>query len=137
MPDKLQPERSVDELAMWREEGNNMKWIVLVEGNCTDSAREDEFNDWYNLVHLPDMMETPGIVNAVRYENVDPVEGRGKYLAAYEVETDDLQSVFAANREQMEQKRAEGRISELLEVVSVTSFRQAYALSEHILVAGS
>ena len=45
-------------------------WIVLVEASCADPAREDEFNEWYNQVHLPDVLETPGIVKALRYENI-------------------------------------------------------------------
>ena len=87
-------------------------------------------------MHLPDVLETPGIVKAVRYENIDPVEGQGKYMAAYEVEADDLQAVFAASEENTQKKTAEGRMSELLQVVSVTSYRQLYALSEQILIAG-
>lgn len=112
------------------------KWIVLVEANCAEPAREEEFHEWYNQVHLPDMLETPGIVRAVRYENIEPAEGQGKYMAAYEVEADDLQAVFAASEQNTQKKTAEGRMSELLQVISVTSFQQVYALSEQILIAG-
>ena len=113
------------------------KWIVLIEANCADPDREEEFNEWYNQVHLPDVLETPGVVRAVRYEKIDPAGGRGRYLAAYEVEADDLQAVFAASERNTQKKRAEGRMSELLQVASVTSFRQVYALSEQILIAGN
>jgi hypothetical protein len=109
-------------------------WIVLVEASCADQAREDEFNEWYNQVHLPDVLETPGIVRALRYENIAPAEGQGKYLAVYEVETDDLQNAFTASEQIIARKTAEGRMSELLQTLSVTSFRQLYSLSERILV---
>jgi hypothetical protein len=110
-------------------------WMVLVEASCADPDREDEFNEWYNEVHLADVLETPGIVRAVRYENIAPTEGQGKYLAVYEVETDDLQDAFAANEEIMARKSAEGRMSALLQIRSVTSFKQLHSLSERILVA--
>ncbi len=110
-------------------------WIVLVEASCADQAREDEFNEWYNKVHLPDVLETPGIVRALRYENIAPGESQGKYLAVYEVETDDLQNAFASSEQIMARKTAEGRMSDLLQIRSVTSFRQLYSLSEQILVA--
>ena len=70
----------------------------------------------------------PGVVLAI------PADGQGKYLAVYEVETDDLQNAFAASEQIMARKTAEGRMSELLQILSVTSFRQLYSLSERILV---
>lgn len=30
------------------------KWLVAVDSNCSDPEREEEFNEWYNEVHLPD-----------------------------------------------------------------------------------
>ena len=43
--------------------------------------REEEFNDWYNLEHIPQLTALPGIVSARRYtvENAKP-----KYLAWYD-----------------------------------------------------
>ena len=70
--------------------------MLTVESNSSDPGREKELNDWYDNIHLPDILETPGGVRAVRYENIDPSEGQGKYLAAYEVEADDLQAVMKA-----------------------------------------
>jgi len=42
------------------------------EANCADPAREKEFSEWYDRTHLYDVMETPGIVRASRYEYVNP-----------------------------------------------------------------
>lgn len=110
------------------------KWIVLVEASCAEPAREDEFNEWYNYVHLPDVLETPQIVSAVRYENIDPADGQGKYLTTYEVEADDLQAAFAESERILEKKAVEGRMSELLQVCSVTSFKQLHSLSKSISI---
>ncbi len=71
------------------------RWLLTVESNCCDPSREKEFNDWYNKIHLPDILETPGFVRAVRYENTNPAEGQGKFIAMYEIETDDLASTLA------------------------------------------
>ena len=50
--------RSVNVLTT--EEVNVAKWLVIVESNCVDPAREDEFNEWYNKIHLPDLMPKRG-----------------------------------------------------------------------------
>lgn len=44
-------------------------------------AREEEFNDWYNLEHVPQVVGLPGFVRGRRYrvENANP-----KYLAWYD-----------------------------------------------------
>lgn len=105
------------------------KWLVIVESNCADPAREDEFNEWYSKTHLLDVLETPGVVRAVRYERAVPSEGQGKYLAAYEVEADDLQAVMKAFGENMERKKAQGRMSDLLQTTASSSFKQIYSLS--------
>jgi hypothetical protein len=43
--------------------------------------REAEFNDWYNLEHIPQIVALPGLVSARRYEVRD---ARPKYMAWYE-----------------------------------------------------
>jgi len=51
------------------------KWVYLVYTNCLDPSREKEYHEWYNQVHLPDVLETPGFKRATRYENSEPAEG--------------------------------------------------------------
>ncbi len=106
------------------------KYLLMVESNCTDATREAEFNEWYNKVHLPDLLETPGYIRATRYENIEPSVGRGKFLAAYEIEADDIGKVMKAQSENLAKKRAEGRFSELLMVVSRAIYRQVSTLSK-------
>lgn len=61
-----------------------------------DSKHEEEFNDWYNTEHLPELLAVPGILAAARYE---AVKGGPKYLAAYEIEsTEVLQTSAFKNR---------------------------------------
>ena len=106
------------------------KMLFVVESNCADPAREEEFNKWYNETHLPDVLEVPGVLRAVRYQRIDTSGGQAKYLALYEIETDDFQALVKATEEHMEKKTAEGRISDLLQMTSQSPFIQIYSLSK-------
>ena len=66
------------------------KWIHIIESNCKVTSREAEFNDWYSNMHVPDILKCPVVVAARRYERHNAKEGEGKYLAIYEIETEDI-----------------------------------------------
>jgi len=95
------------------------KWLVLVETNCKDEKRDSEYNNWYDRVHIPDALSCPGHKRATRYIIKNPAGDQGKYLAIYEVETDDIKKTMEASMKQMEAKRAAGRWTDLVETVSV------------------
>jgi|OpeIllAssembly_1097287.scaffolds.fasta_scaffold1034507_2 hypothetical protein len=95
------------------------KWLVLVETNCRDEARDAEFNRWYDTVHVPDALSSPDHKSATRYVIKDRVKGKGKYLAIYEIETDDIKRTMELSAKNIESKKAAGRWSDLLEVVSM------------------
>jgi hypothetical protein len=67
--------------------------IQLVFSNPTE-GREDEFNDWYDNVHIPDLLAIPGILSAHRYDLLDTAINRDpampppahRYLCVYEME---------------------------------------------------
>ncbi len=100
------------------------KWLLVVATNCADAAREAEFNKWYDKTHIPDIFETPGFIRATRYENTKPSEGEAKFLATYEIETNNIDSVMKAHGANMDRKRAEGRFSKLLVLVSRGLYKQ-------------
>jgi hypothetical protein len=106
------------------------KWIRVVESNCTDAAREAEFHEWYNKVHLPDMLETPDIIRATRYEAVEPSEGEARFLAVYEIETDDIDKLMKVSHDNIARKRTEGRMSDLIASVSHRNYKQISSLSK-------
>jgi hypothetical protein len=63
----------------------------------TSAARpgEDEaFNRWYDDVHVADVLTIPGFLSCQRYRVVDPAASRPRYVAAYEVESDDPQATL-------------------------------------------
>ena len=105
------------------------KWLLVVETNCADATREAEFNEWYDKTHLPDILELPGFTTASRYETIDPSEGEAKFVAAYEIETDDIDRFMQAHSDNMDRKRAEGRFSELLVRVSRGLYKQLISIS--------
>ncbi|MFC1900463.1 hypothetical protein ACFLYN_02605 [Chloroflexota bacterium] len=104
------------------------KWVLTVGTNCLDAAQEKEFNDWYDNIHLPDVLETPGFTGAVRYENPNPAEGEAKYLALYQIETDDIDETMKQSGENLGKKREAGRISPLLQLASRGLYKQIGSL---------
>jgi hypothetical protein len=81
-------------------------WIVLT--NCRD-GRNAAFEEWYDTVHIPDLLRVPGIVSATRgkatpAQAILTEEGafaltRGEkppfeYMAIYKLETDDPEAVL-------------------------------------------
>ena len=95
------------------------KAVFIVLTNCTDPAREDEFNEWYNNVHLPDVLLTRGIVRATRLGRADETpEGQARYAALYELDTDDVASVQQALTEVMDRVREQGRMIDCLEATA-------------------
>ncbi|WP_428484435.1 hypothetical protein [Rhodopila sp.] len=47
------------------------------------ASMEEEFNDWYNTVYIPDFLRVPGVLRARRFV---AVEAQPKYLTVYEFE---------------------------------------------------
>jgi hypothetical protein len=86
------------------------KYLFLALSDCSDPSREPEFNKWYDEVHIPDLLSTPGAIQASRYVNTDP-EGnkRPKYLAVIEIETDDIDKFNKGINEVSDKAKASGR----------------------------
>jgi hypothetical protein len=84
------------------------RWFWHVRTYCSDPAHEQEFNDWYNNVHIPDALASPGFVSATRYEIETQTEKSGKYLTIYEIESDDIRKTMAIRDERREKERAIG-----------------------------
>lgn len=61
-------------------------------------GQEDEYNRWYDDIHITELLEkVPGIESAKRYteDATSPESLDRKYLAIYELETDDPNTVMA------------------------------------------
>jgi len=80
-------------------EGRYPTGLLLSITNCTDPSKEDEFNYWYNHIHIPDGT-TPGIYHhAMRFANIDPNSTAGQYVATYETTMEDVSKAREAQRE--------------------------------------
>ena len=63
------------------------KALRLVGTVCPDMSKLAEFNEWYNHVHIPEVLSRiPGAKTAARFEMVNPKPGEPQYIALYEIE---------------------------------------------------
>ena len=89
------------------------KGLFLALSNPVSDAVEDDFNQWYDDVHVKEVLAIPGVKSARRFKLADAQvmpgdEAMGRrYLAVYEVEVDDWQGFADAQM----QAFAEGRIT--------------------------
>jgi hypothetical protein len=75
---------------------------LLVVNTNPVTGREDEYNRWYSLTHLQEVVQIPGFVSAQRFRSADAQLGDAgdfRYLALYELETDDLAATLQALRD--------------------------------------
>ncbi|MFC1954834.1 DUF4286 family protein [Chloroflexota bacterium] len=101
-----------------------VNWLLAVESECNDPAREDEFKEWYEKTHFTDVMETPGFIKATLYELVQPTDGKAKFIAIYEIAAEDIDTVMETHQENMKNKREAGRFSSLTSVLSRGVYKQ-------------
>lgn len=69
------------------------KHVLAVFTNPAE-GRDDEYNDWYNNVHLKDLLSIPGIVSAQRFvygeQRGEP--GPWRYLALYQIDAESIEA---------------------------------------------
>lgn len=92
--------------------------ILFVESRPSSPERTEEYNRWYNEVHIPDVLRVPGFRSARRFA---PVDGEGPFVAVYEIEGDDLHAVFAGLAEAAQ--RGDVPISDAMEMDPPPSVR--------------
>ncbi len=90
------------------------KYLLFAFSDCKDKSKEKEFNDWYDNMHIPDMLEVQGMISATRWMSAEDREGQSrKYLAMYELETDDIRDFDNKVRDRGMRTVKEGRFSDL------------------------
>ena len=116
---------------------SNAIWMVATR--CTDPAREEELNRWYDEVHLPDILSIPHVVaaqcfrlarDASRSPSPWAAEDGPRYLAIYELDTDDPDTILRALGELRPRLMAEGRMIDVIEAPSSTFFTALGARQE-------
>lgn len=61
------------------------RWLVAVSGSIYRSVDRDEFDDWYDNIHLPQITQCPGFRWGVRYEAPEGSNPHA-FLTLYEVD---------------------------------------------------
>ena len=70
------------------------RYVYVVMTNPVE-GRDAEYNAWYDEIHLKDVCSAQGVVGARRFRLADG-DSAHRYLALYEMETDDPQRDLAA-----------------------------------------
>lgn len=93
------------------------KWLMVVGFNCKEESKEEEFNLWYDDIHIPDVLEGCSHFKKVtRYTNPDQnSQNNGKYLAVFEIETPDINETLSLHGKNMERVKSLGRLSGFFE----------------------
>lgn len=67
---------------------------TLVVFTNPSEGREDEYNQWYNETHLPEVLRAEGFVAAQRFKlsptQMMKADAPSQYLAIYEIEAEDV-----------------------------------------------
>jgi len=77
------------------------KAMFLAWASPVDEASESEFNAWYDGTHVPQVRAAIPAITAVHRYRLAAVPGAGpssahRYLAVYELDTDDVAGAMAA-----------------------------------------
>ena len=105
------------------------KWLFYVETNCFDKNREEEFNRWYDEIHISDVMKgCENFVACRRYKINSDTKEHGEYLAIIEIEKDNVDQTMEKHKKNSERIREEGRWTNLIQVVS----RKLYKLDKEL-----
>ena len=106
-------------------EGRYPIGLLVTRTNCTDSSKTDEFNRWYNHMHLPDVTAPRIFHHAIRFANTDPSSSAGQYIATYETDIDDVSKARPAHREAIAKLGGqEDRGTPLIQSVSTGIFKR-------------
>lgn len=96
--------------------------LLAVESKCSDPQHEAEWHEWYNTVHVPDMLASGLYYAAYRFEIAARTEGRGHYLALYETNRDPAKAHRAFWEEFRPRWIASGRVIDTMRVTSAISY---------------
>src|SRR5262245_50541128 len=64
--------------------GSSMPTVLFVVKATIAPEQEAAFNRWYNEEHVPQVLQFPGLVSALRYRALEG-EDTYRYMAVYEV----------------------------------------------------
>jgi hypothetical protein len=96
---------------------------ILVVRTRAKEGRDGEYNEWYDGVHLSEVLTVKGFASAQRFTlseimMADPQEQELPYLAIYELETDDISATLDALRAALPGMTISGALDGAMSVVA-------------------
>ena len=95
------PEKQMTRAPSAMEETRGLLTVFTV---ATDPARVADFQKWYDTIHIPDVVETPGVIAGHRFVGTDEGDPNRKYATVYEIAEADVEGVYAKVRETLGSK---------------------------------
>ena len=99
---------------------------VLLVYTDVDAEHEEAFNRWYDETHVPDILAVEGFRAARRYKLSGPPprnqEPASRYLAIYELDTDDTRAAMKRLSEAVAELGQRGRMFEGLRIGSAATY---------------
>lgn len=107
-------------------------WLMMVKTNSTDPQREAQFNDWYDRIDIPDVLEVPGYMRARRgmgqtmpgFPAASVSMQEGKYVALYDIDSEAIDKTLIEMLMATRKMEQRGRSTDLLKVTERVYFRQ-------------
>ncbi|MFW0787053.1 hypothetical protein AAFP35_21360 [Gordonia sp. CPCC 206044] len=94
------------------------KGVLLVESRPSSPERAEEFDTWYETVHIPEVLALDGFVAARRYR---PVKEDEPHVSIYDIEADDV--VLAVKGLSAAAARGEFQMSDAMQMDPPPSMR--------------
>jgi methylmalonyl-CoA/ethylmalonyl-CoA epimerase len=117
--------------------GKMDKYLLVTETDCADPSREEEYMRWFDNVHVRDFLKNPGVIRATRFVNLASEGNKhSKYLAMYEIESNDIHKTDALFIERRKTLIKEGHSSELMVPRSRCLYKQITTQKESRKVSG-
>jgi hypothetical protein len=66
--------------------------VLIVEAHPASPDQATEFHDWYEHIHMKEMVALDGVISAQRFA---PLAGEGPFVAVYRIQGDDLDALAA------------------------------------------
>lgn len=101
------------------------KGVLLVMSSPLDSASEAEFNEWYDRVHAPEIIDRGAAVSFRRFKSTGiPLkagiaEPGPQYACIYEIEAETVEDVEAIARRLEETKDQSQGVSPAMDLTSI------------------
>jgi hypothetical protein len=112
-------------------------WLMMVSTKSTDIRRDAQFNEWYDRIDIPDVLQVPGYKRARRGLRIElPQLPRADgaddntYVALYDIRSPNIDRTMIDMLMASRKMEVMGRSTDLLKVTERLYFRQMAPASE-------